>query len=121
MLERLFGSVAVERILFFLLVNEKGHPSEIARNIEQALSPVQRAFDRLEQAGIVVSFVEGRNRLYQFNPRYPFLKELERFLQSAYNALPSELREKYYERPGRKRPRKRGKPLRYVRGELEND
>lgn len=32
-----------------------------------------------EKGGIVVSHREGKTLLYQFNPRYPFLKELEAF------------------------------------------
>ncbi len=71
----------------------------------------QCALARLEKGGIVVSHKEGKTRLYQFNPRYPFLNELKAFLEKAYICFPDEIRQKYYEPLVRKRPRRAGKPL----------
>jgi hypothetical protein len=39
------------------------------------------------------------------------LTELKALLQKAYEFLPEEIREKYYEPISRKRPRRQGKPL----------
>jgi hypothetical protein len=71
----------------------------------------QRALARLEKGGIIVSHKEGKTLIYQFNPRYPFLKELKTFLKKAYEFFPDEIREQYYEPISRKRPRRQGKPL----------
>lgn len=71
----------------------------------------QRALARLETGGVIVSQPKGKTLLYQFNPRYPFLKELKSFLERAYDGFPQDIRDKYYERMTRKRPRRQGKPL----------
>jgi len=57
----------------------------------------------------VVSFLEGKTRLYRFNPRYPFLKELKTLLRRAMEFLSEKEIEQYYRK--RTRPRKKGKPL----------
>lgn len=111
MLESIFGNVVIEKVLFFLLMNQKCYPSQVKDVFQGQLYSFQRALGRLEKGGVVVSHKEGKTLIYQFNPRYPFLKELLTFLQKAYTFLPEELREKYYEPIIRKRPRRAGKPL----------
>ena len=71
----------------------------------------QRGLARLEKGGVIVSHRKGKTLLYQFNPRYPFLKELKSFLERAYDGFPQDIRDKYYEQMTRKRPRRQGKPL----------
>lgn len=111
MLESLFGSPIIEKILFFLVVNKKCYPSQLKEVFQNPLYSFQKALARLEKGGVVVSHREGKTLIYQFNPRYPFLAELEIFLQKAYGFFPEEIREKYYEPIVRKRPRRQGKPL----------
>lgn len=111
MLENLFGNPVIEKILFFLLVNEKCYPSQLKSAFDTPLYSFQRALDRLERGGIVVNHRLGKTLIYQFNPRYPFIKELKAFLQKAYDTFPGEIKEKNYEPIVRKRPRKLGKPL----------
>lgn len=111
MLEALFGGKNIEKILFFLLCNQTCYGSQLAKTFEQALFPIQKALDRLENGGIIVSFLKGKTRIYQFNPRYPFLKELKALLEKAYTFFPNELKNKYYEPKIRKRPRRKGKLL----------
>jgi len=111
MLEPLFGSKTIERILFFLLKNNRCYGAQLSKVFNEALSPFQKGLDRLEAGGIIVSFLEGRARVYQFNPRYPFLPELKTFLQKAYEFLPDELKERFYQPIIRRRPRRKGKPL----------
>jgi hypothetical protein len=53
-------------------------------------------------------------RLYQLSPRYAFRKELERLLWRALEFYPPEERERLY--TPRLRPRRAGKPVRYVEG-----
>jgi hypothetical protein len=111
MLEYLFGNPTIEKILFFLEKNEECYPSQLREVFETPLYSFQRALSRLEAGSVVVSHRKGKTLIYQFNPRYPFLKELRAFLQKAYLFFPEEIRNKFYEPIVRKRPRRAGKPL----------
>lgn len=110
MLESLFGNPVIEKVLFYLLLNEKCYPSQLRETFQVPLYSFQRALARLEGGGIIVSHQEGKMVIYQFNPRYPFLPELKGFLAKAYSFFPEEVRERVYEPIIRKRPRRRGKP-----------
>lgn len=111
MLEKLFGNGVIEKILFYLLLNEKSYASQLKEVFKVPLYSIQMALTRLEQGGILVRQPAGKTQLYQWNPRYPFLLELKAFLQKAYQFLPEKLRVQFYEVPVRKRPRRKGKPL----------
>lgn len=108
MLDRLFGETA-SRVLLFLQAFEDGYPREIASNFNLSLSTVQQRLAKLEEAGVLASRLRGTIRLYQFNPRYPFLGELRKLLERALEYTPEADRKKYFER--RTRPRRAGKPL----------
>lgn len=109
MLESLFGNLTIEKILFYLQVYQQGYPKGISDLFDKPVNGVQQQLKRLEEGGIVVSFLRGRTRLYQFNPRYPFLKELKVLLSKAIEFLPEKDIKKYYRQ--RTRPRRAGKPL----------
>lgn len=111
MLEGLFGNPVIEKVLFFILKNEKTYATELSQVFEMPLFSFQTALERLEKGGVLASYREGRTRLYKFNPRYTMLGELTSFLAKAYSFLPEDFQKKYYERPVRKRPRRKGKPL----------
>ena len=59
MLEGLFGGKNVEKVLFFLLKNQKCYGKQLSDVFDQALSPFQKILDRLENKGILVSFLIG--------------------------------------------------------------
>ena len=105
MLESLFGAEVIEKILFFLLINETGYGSMMSSRMNVPLYSVQRGLDRLEKGGILVSQRVGKTLIYRFNPRYPFLEELTNFLKTAYEALPSTHKAKYLSSTTRRRPR----------------
>jgi hypothetical protein len=111
MFEQLFNSRLVEKVLFYMIANEKCFASELSQAFEIPIFGFQRALTRLENQGILVSITEGRIRLYHWNPRYPFLLDFKSFISKAYSSLPDDIKKKYYERPIRKRPRKKGKRL----------
>lgn len=111
MLEYLFGTPTIEKILFYLLVNQKCYPSQLKSVFKAPLYSFQRALAKLEKGGIVVSHKEGKTLIYQFNPRYPFLNDFKAFLTKAYEYLPEDIQQKYYEPAIRKRPRRQGKPI----------
>ena len=84
MLSQLLGSKSAAEILLFLLVNQKGYSSQISQCLSLSQTPIQKGLDRLEKAGIVVSYREGRTKLYQMNPSYPLKKELEKLLSAPF-------------------------------------
>lgn len=110
MLESVFGSKTIEKILFYLLKNDQSYGCQLSKIFQESLSSFQKGLDRLETGGILVSFRKGKTLIYQFNPRYPFLRELKIFLEKAYAFLPQEFKDRYYEQKCRKRPRRKGKP-----------
>jgi hypothetical protein len=93
----------------FIYGREEGYPREIARFYSTDLDPVRKQLDKLENGGILASRLAGRTRLYAFNPRYPFLKELKGLLKKALSFYPAEQQEALL--MVRRRPRRRGKPL----------
>jgi len=108
-LEPLLGSVNAERCLLFLLVREEGYASEMAMFFDTDLYGIQKQLDKLEVGGVLASYRAGRTRLYRFNPRYAFLKELRALLDKAFGFYPPDEQERL--RVVRRRPRRRGKPL----------
>ena len=108
MLNTLFGSKTAEMILYYMLVYKKGYGRKIASIFGFSLNPVQKQLLKFETAGIFASFLEGRTRVFQWNPRYPFLSELQILLEKAYQYLPESDKSKYFKE--RTRPRRTGKP-----------
>lgn len=109
MLEPIVGSKSSEQVLMFLLAREEGYATEIARFFDADLYAIQRQLNRLESSEILVSRTVGRTRVYQFNPRYPFLEELKSLLKKALTYYPQPLSEGLLK--NRRRPRHRAKPL----------
>lgn len=109
MLEPILGSLSCERVLMFLIAREEGYAREIARFFNTDLDPIQKQLDKLENAGVLVSRLAGKTRLYEFNPRYAFLKEFQSLLEKALTFYPSEERDRLF--MIRRRPRRKGKPL----------
>lgn len=96
MLKSLFGCKSIEKILFFLLVNEKCYAHQLQQMLDITLTPIQKALSRLEKGGVVSSHYEGKIRLYQFDSTFPLLDELELLLRKAYNKLPIDEKKAYY-------------------------
>lgn len=95
--------------MIFVLTRNQGYAREIADFFGTNLYAIQRQLDKLEAGGVLVSHTAGRTRLYQFNPRYPFLNELKQLLEKALSFYPEDVRVKLV--MNRRRPRKRDKPL----------
>ena len=105
MLESLFGNGTVEKVLFYLLVYGEGYPLGIARAFNVPVNRIQQQMRRLENGGIVVSRFLGKVRLYTFNPRYPFLKELNSLLERAFEFVPDAEIQRCYRRERKKSPK----------------
>lgn len=109
MLEELFGSKNRERVLQFILANNEGYAKEIADFYDSSIDPIQKQLERLELGSILVSQKVGRTRLFMFNPRYAFRKELEALLLKAREYYAPDEIERLTKQ--RKRPRRTGKSL----------
>ena len=109
MLHKLFGSRTAELVLYYLCVYEKGYATKISKLFGISLNTVQKQLIKFEEAGIFVSFLEGRTRVFQWNPRSPFLEELKALLEKALTYLPDSEKAKYFKE--RTRPRRTGKPV----------
>ncbi len=80
MIETLLGSENAEKVLVFILIRGKGYPSEIASFYQVDLYGVQNQLAKFENGGVLVSFLEGKTRIFEFNPLYIFLPELKQLL-----------------------------------------
>lgn len=109
MLVPILGSLNTERVLIFIQAREEGYARDIARFFETDLYGIQKQLDKLEAGGVLASRLVGRTRVYTFNPRYPFLKELNALLSKALSFYPAEEQENLL--LNRRRPRRRDKPL----------
>jgi DNA-binding MarR family transcriptional regulator len=109
MLQPLLGSKGSEKVLIFIAARSEGYAREISRFFGMDISTVQNQLDKLELGGILASITKGRTRMYTFNPRYPFRKELTQLLEKALSFYPEDEREKLV--MARRRPRRRGKTL----------
>jgi len=109
MLEAILGSTSSERVLVFIFARKEGYAREIARYFETDLAPIQKQLEKLELAGVLVSRMVGRTRLYEFNPRYAFIRELKALLEKSVTFYTPEEKERLL--MVRRRPRRQGKPL----------
>ena len=109
MLEAILGSANCERVLIYLCARNEGYARGISRFFDTPLAPIQKQLEKLEAGAVLFSRLEGRTRLYAFNPRYPFLKEITGLLEKAINFYPEETRLELL--MNRRRPRRARKPL----------
>ena len=107
MIESLLGSKSAERVLIYIFAREEGYAREIASFYQTDLKSIQMQLEKFEKSGVVVSRNVGRARPYEFNPRYPFLKELRALLEKALSFYPENEREELV--MNRRRPRAKGK------------
>ena len=88
MLAPLFGSKGSEKVLIFIAARGEGYAREMSQLFDMNISTIQNQLDKLELGGILASTTKGQTRLYKFNPRYAFLKELKQLLEKALSFLP---------------------------------
>lgn len=108
-LDPLFGSTTTKRILLHLFHYGEIHANGIAKDYKKSVTPFARQLNRLEDAGILVSKMAGRTRLYQLNPKSAYTNALRKLVEIAYETIPLSEREKLFHE--RRRPRKKGKPV----------
>jgi hypothetical protein len=109
MLEGILGNATAEKVLLYMEQYEAGYALGIARAFDKLpVSMVQRQLERLEAAGVLVSQLQGRTRVFTWNPRFAFESELRALLRKALKLLPAAERDRYF--TARRRPRRTGKP-----------
>lgn len=108
MLEPLLGSESSERVLIFVFARGEGYAREIASFFDTNLYAIQKQLTKLENGGVLISRKVGRTRLFTFNPRYAFLRELKNLLEKALSFYPQDVKEGL--QMNRRRPRRSGRP-----------
>ena len=109
MLENIFGNKTAEKVLLQLYHYGELHASGIAESAGSSLTPIKNQLERFEAAGILISKVMGRSRIYSFNPKSPLLKPVKELLKIAYDNISLTERQKIFAL--RRRPRRKGKPV----------
>jgi transposase len=97
MLEGVFGNASAEKVLLYIEQYGEGYATAIAKTFDGvSLHMVQRQLERFERAGALASTLKGRTRLYTWNHRYPFLKELRSLLAKGLEVLPAAERKRFF-------------------------
>ena len=109
MLKPILGTQDVERALIFTLARGEGYAKEISDFFDANPTGIRRQLAQLEEGGVLISNRRGKTLLYAFNPRYPFLAELQALLTRALDFYPEELRQALLNQ--RRRPRRQGKGI----------
>lgn len=104
----IFGNRSAVQVLLFLEAYGSGHASRIADTYGVSLNGIQRQLRRLEVAGVLVSRMVGKSRVFEFNTRIPSVRNLRAFLATELDSLPEPEVRAYYRQ--RQRPRREGKP-----------
>lgn len=109
MLDKILGSETAMKIMFHLIHYGEIYPTAVARDYKISLSAVQKQFARFEEAGILVSKLVGKTRVYLFNRKSPTVKPFIDLVKVYYDGLSLDDKEKIFST--RRRPRRPGKPV----------
>jgi DNA-binding transcriptional ArsR family regulator len=109
MLNKILGSETAMKIMLHLIHYGEIYPSAVAKDYNLALSGVQKQFQRFEDAGILVSKLVGKSRIYLFNKKSPVVKPFIELIKVYYDGLSLEDKEQLFS--ARRRPRRPGKPV----------
>ncbi len=118
MLEKILGSATAMKIMLHLIHYGEIYPSAVAGDYKISLSAVQKQFERFEEAGVLVSKLVGRTRVYFFNKKFPVTRPFIDLIKVYYDGLSLQDKEKIF--ATRRRPRRKGKPV-LKKGELLGD
>lgn len=108
-LEVIFGSRSATITLLFLQNYGEGYVSRIAQTFDVQQTAIKRQLLQFENAGLLVSRVVGRSRVFTWNPRSSTAKSLRTFLEGELEKLPKDVQRQYFRQ--RQRPRRTGKPI----------
>ena len=109
MLDKLFGNETLAMIFLNLFHYGEVYSGMIEKNTGTGSRAVLNQLNKMEEIGILVSREVGRTRLYQFNPKSPFIKPLKEIIEIIYSNMNIKLKEKTFKE--RMRPRAKGKEV----------
>lgn len=109
MLDQILGSQTAQKIFLHIYHHGESYPSAVAKDFNISLGQVQRQFDRFETAGILISKLSGKTRVYQFNKKNTLTTPFIEMVKRVYESLPLEEKESLFST--RRRPRRAGKPV----------
>jgi hypothetical protein len=95
--------------LLHLFHHGESYPSAVAKDFKVTLGQVQRQFDRFESAGILISKLTGKTRIYQFSKKNPLTSPFMELVKRVYDSIPLEEKQLIFNT--RRRPRRAGKPV----------
>jgi DNA-binding transcriptional ArsR family regulator len=96
MLDKILGSDIAMKIMLHLVHYEEIYPSAVANDYELTLSAVQKQFARFEEAGILVSKLMGRTRVYMFNKKSKAAMKFYELVKVYYDGLSVKDKEKVF-------------------------
>ncbi len=106
-LEKLFGGRTAALVLLYLHNYEEGYAREIAATFGLSHGQVLQQLNKLEDAGLLLSRLRGRTRMFTWSPRNPLVRPLRALLEEGLGTLAeSEIRQHFR---ARVRPRTAGK------------
>jgi predicted transcriptional regulator len=110
MLDLILGSKTAQKLFLHLFHYGESYPSAVAKDMKVSLGAVQKQFERFENAGIIISKLQGRTRVYQFNMKNgAIVKPFKEIIGIIYNSIPLDEKEDLFST--RRRPRRAGKPV----------
>jgi predicted nucleotidyltransferase/predicted transcriptional regulator with HTH domain len=74
---------------FYLNRSARAYVRQLAGILDVDSTNLSRELARLEQEGLLLSEVEGRQRYYTINPRYPYLKPVFTLLEGTVGLVPT--------------------------------
>ena len=110
MLEGIFGNKTAEKALLHVYHYGEIHASAIAQDYGISLNPIQGQLERFSLAGVLSSKQVGRSRVYFFNPKSALTSPIKALIKIVYESIPLQEREEIF--ATRRRPRRKGKPVR---------
>ena len=110
MLDLLLGSKTAKKLFLHLYHHGESYPTAVAKDMNISLGAVQRQFERFEKAGLIISKLQGRTRVYQFNSKNgAIVNPFKEILKRVYDSIPISEKEEIFNK--RRRPRRAGKPV----------
>lgn len=109
MLDKILGSEVAMKIMLHLVHYSEIYPTAVAKDYGISLGAVQRQFSRFEDAGVLVSKLVGKTRVYMFNKKSKAAMIVYELAKVYYDGLSLKDKELIFSK--RRRPRRPNKPV----------
>lgn len=109
MLAKIFGNQTLAYIYLNLFHYGEIYSAMLEKNTGIGSRAILNQLNKMEDAGVLVSRQVGRTRLYQFNPKNPFVKPIKEIIHITYSNMNIKMKEQIFKE--RMRPRAKGKDV----------